>query len=95
MASELDELVRHFTELLSDSHAHEASLLAEIAVNLAEIDAGISRMDDTLAEIAWYSLPRWVRWREAWRNRGTGKRIKTDMALDGSESHANGLDPQT
>lgn len=86
------------TELLAnyqDGHSHTAALLSECAVLLAEVDASVSASNDTLMEIAWYSLPRWVRWREAWRNRGTQKALKTDMPLYGSERHADGLNPHT
>lgn len=65
-------------DIISSLHRLEA-IMETIAVDVSDMSA----------EIAWRSLPFYVRWFRIW------KPAKTDMPLDGPESNARGLDPRT
>ena len=65
-------------DIIASLHRLEA-ILETMAVDLS----------DVAAQVAWDSLPFYVRWYRSIKPR------KTDMALYGPESNADGPDPQT
>lgn len=56
-----------------------------------ELIKAVEDIEDATAELAWRSLPFWVRWHQLWLSRK--KAVKLDMPLDGPRTNASGLDP--